>query len=191
MTMKYKIKQWLYKINIFRYIKNYFFCLRYPFMKARNVWTDKSCGYSFTKYDEIPEGWRKAFGKQLCKELKVALKKDGILKTFRFTQIKEKWGELCLYNNGVGKHSGKVISKYEILSLCYCINCGEPVRYSTNGWVEYICENCKSKFYTENQCHRLTKEDIPYSIQYKDDKQIKIDYFDTYGIDFIKLWDLE
>ena len=51
------------------YIKNFFFCLRYPFWKSRNVWTGKFCGYSSTSYDWIPEGWRKAFGKELSKDI--------------------------------------------------------------------------------------------------------------------------
>lgn len=35
--LRYKIKWWLHKINIYIYIKNYFFCLRYPFIRSRNV----------------------------------------------------------------------------------------------------------------------------------------------------------
>ena len=195
MTMKNRLRYKLEKINIFRYIKNYFFCLRYPFMRARNLWNDKPCGYGFTWYDFIPKGWRKAFGKKLVKELKVALKKEGRLKEFRFHQIKEKWGELCLYHNGTGKYSDYVITKYEILSLCYCINCGKPVRYRTCGWVEYICEDCKTKqsqngLYNNN-FYRLTKDDIPYSIKYENGVETNINYKDTYGIDFIKLWGLD
>ena len=191
-----KIKRKLHKINIFRYIKNYFFCLKYPFMKTRNVWTGKSCGYSFTCYDEIPYGWRKAFGKRLLKELKEALKKEGRLKEFMFTQIKEKYGELCLYNNGVGKYSGYVINKYEILSMCYCMYCGKPVRYITDGWVEFLCDDCVKKRENDKKhfnpnWHRLTVEDIPYSISYDGDTKTKIDYKERYGIDFKKLWNLD
>ena len=189
----HKIKWWLFKFNIFRFIRNYFRCKRYPFIRSRNVWTGKPCGYGHTWYDAIPYGWRKAFGKKFLKELKIALKKEGRLKEFRFHDIKEKWGELCIYHNGVGKYSEYVINKYEILSLGYCINCGRPVRYVTEGWVEYICEHCKNKsFYKDaKNCQRLTKDDIPYSIQYDKNGQTKIDYKEKYDIDFIKLWDLK
>ncbi len=193
--LNYKLRSLLYKINIFRYIKNYFFCLRYPFMKARNVWTGKSCGYSFTCYDGIPYGWRKAFGKRLLKELKEALKKEGRLKEFMFTEIKEKWGELCLYNNGVGKYSEYVIHKYEILSMAYCINCGKPVRYVTKGWVEFVCDDCRNndvkKGKSVENYHRLTLDDIPYSIKYDKNGETKIDYKERYGLDFKKLWNLD
>lgn len=88
-----KIKRFVKKLAIpFIWIKNYFLCLKYPFLKSRNVWTDKFLGYGDTLYEWIPDGWRKAFGKQLIKDLRKALKQDGILKDFRFHQIKEKYG---------------------------------------------------------------------------------------------------
>ena len=31
--------------NLFRYIKNFFFCLKYPFWRSRNVWTGELGGY--------------------------------------------------------------------------------------------------------------------------------------------------
>ena len=43
--------------GIFRWIKNFFFCLKYPFWKSTNVWTGDSLGYSYTWYDDIPEGY--------------------------------------------------------------------------------------------------------------------------------------
>ena len=75
--------------KIFRIIKNYFFCLRYPFYKVYN-YEGKNLGYELTWYDAIPIGWRKAFGKQFSKDLKKQLKKDNQLKEFRFSDIKEK-----------------------------------------------------------------------------------------------------
>ena len=96
----------------FKRIYNYFFVLKYPFWKSRNIWSDNSTGYNYTRYEDLEYGWQTAFGKQLSRDLKAALKKDKILKEFRFTEIKEKWGKLCLYNNGVGKYSDYVINKY-------------------------------------------------------------------------------
>ena len=75
-----------------KYIKNFFLCLKYPFLKVRNVWTGKFCGYNGTYLDWIPHGWKKAFGKQLCKDLRKALIKDKNLYKFRFSDIKEKYG---------------------------------------------------------------------------------------------------
>ena len=61
-------------------MKNYFLCQKYKFLKMYNVYTGKFCGYRSTWYDFIPSGWKKAFGKDLCKELKKALKKDKFYK---------------------------------------------------------------------------------------------------------------
>lgn len=138
-----KIKRFVKKLAIpFIWIKNYFLCLRYPFLKSRNVWTDKFLGYGDTLYEWIPEGWRKAFGKQLIRDLRKALKQDGILKDFRFHQIKEKYGTLRLYSNFVGPESKKVINKYEGMSQDYCICCGKPAEYETRGWIEFLCKDC-------------------------------------------------
>ena len=184
----------------FRWIRNYFFCLKYPFWRSRNVWTDKPSGYSYTRYEEIPDGWRKAFGKQLSKDLKKALIKDGYLKEFRFSQIKEKWGELCLYNFGTGKESGKVIEKYELMSRGYCFICGKPARYVTDGWVSYLCEDCfnreilsrideKNVEGVKKQC-RLSVKDMPKITIYEDGQGTKLDVYKEYGLDFYKLWDI-
>lgn len=177
-----------------RCIYNAFLFIKYPFLQPRNVWTGKKY-WDFNKLENIPAGWRKAFGKQLRNDLRKALIKDGILHDFYFTQIKEKWGKLCLYNNGTGPASEYVINHYQELSMCYCINCGKPARYVTDGWIEYLCEDCfdecsntEMENYQEYKLsRRLTREDITYWIRRdKDGVETKLDY----GVDFEKLWDL-
>ena len=171
-----------------------FYFMKYPFLQPRNVWTGKRY-WSWNKLDNIPQGWRKAFGKQLRNDLRKALIEDGILHTFYFTQIKEKWGKLCLYNNGTGTASDYVINHYQELSMCYCINCGKPARYVTSGYVEYVCEECFDECSNTNRddyeeyklsC-RLNKEHISHWVSIEDGKEIPLDY----GVDFIKLWGLE
>lgn len=103
-------------------------------------------GYDHTLYDHIPEGWRKAFGNQLSKELKKQLKKDNQLKTFRFSQIKEKYGTLRLYNFGCSEECMKLLNKYEKLSKEYCIECGKKAKYKTEGYVLYLCEECFEEY---------------------------------------------
>lgn len=142
------------KKELFTKIHNYFFCLRYPFYKARNVWTDKFCGYGFTWYDEIPEGWKKAFGKQLSKDLRKALVKSKQLKTFRFTQIKEKYGSLRLYCSGAADEVWKVLMNYEALSLKYCNRCGKPAEFETEGYIERLCESCYDKLMVKDDKYK-------------------------------------
>lgn len=156
---------------LFVRIKNYFLCKKYPFIRARNVWTGKPCGYGFTWYDEIPTGWRIAFGKQFLKELKQCLKKNHELKDFRFHQIKEKFGELCLYCGGATEETLALLHKYEMLSTKYCIYCGKPSEYETQGWIEYLCEDCFVK-YEINHPYRHFENDEEIE-KYKEERKIK------------------
>ena len=125
-----------------------------------------------------------------------------------FEQIKEKWGELCLYASAT-KEIRDVLDKYELLSSCYCINCGKPARYRTTGWVEYYCEDCfikdckpydyKTKTYGDisedklkelkKKC-RLTEKDIPKITIYDNGKDCEVDIKEKYNINFSELWDL-
>jgi len=168
--------------------------IKYPFLQPRNVWTGKRY-WDWNEFYHIPRGWKKAFGKQLRNDLRKALIKDGILKTFYFTQIKEKYGELCLYNNGTGEATEYVIRHYEELSKCYCINCGKPARYMTTGWIEYLCEDCFDEVSNKDRdnyeeyklSHRLTKDDISHWFRNENGVTTQLDY----GVDFEELWGLK
>lgn len=167
-SVSFKIKYFFsYTIwTPFRCMKNFFFCLKYPFWKSYNVWTGKFCGYNFTEYNTIPYGWRKAFGKQLSKELKHVIKeeKERIWQKTHtrakardllcWEQIKEKYGTLRLYAATTEKIH-KVLYKYEEMSKHYCINCGRPAEYETSGWIEYLCENC----FLDTIDHMVFKDD--------------------------------
>lgn len=139
--------------KLVKWIKNWFFCKKYPFWRARNTMTGKRLGYSFTWYDCIPEGWKKAFGEQLSEDIKKAGKesrkknkhhlkwKDMLV----WWQIKEKWGYLCLYASAT-EEIRDVLDTYEDLSSQYCINCGEKTSYVTDGYVEFLCDSCFNKY---------------------------------------------
>ncbi len=189
-------------MKIITWVKNFFFCLKYPFWTLRNVWDGKFIGYSSTWYDSIPEGWQKAFGKQLSQDIKKAgkatrkrLKKHvSWRKMLSFQQIKEKWGELCLYASA-SREIREVLDYYEYLSLGYCIYCGKPARYKTRGWVTYVCEECydrKSLIVDEalKKENRLNKQDIPKLTILKDSDWVDISLKDKYGIDLEDLWGL-
>ena len=132
-------------------IKNWFLCLRFPFLKPRNVWSgDKldDYNYEFTWLDDIPYGWKKAFGVKLCRDLKRFIKKsDYPLSEYRVMQTKEKFGRLCWYDNGLPKGGYDVLKKYEILSEHTCINCGthKNVYMIDDGWLSPWCKPCWEK----------------------------------------------
>jgi hypothetical protein len=97
-----------------------------------------------TELDAMPDGWRKVFGLDICKEIKAELKKHkGALKKYRITQIKEKFGGLEWYDNGCTEKIFREIKpKYRALSRTICIDCGKPAEYISKGWVSPYCSDC-------------------------------------------------
>lgn len=163
-------------------------CLRYPFVKVYNRWDGKFMGYSFTEDEAIPEGWRKAFGKELLKDIKKAGKLSrknahkhlSWKKMIQFQEIKEKWGLLCLYASATDEIM-KVLDKYEYLSQFYCINCGKPTKYVTKGYITYICQDCKENEFVD----KLSREKDLLTITRfnKNGDIIKVDIEKEYNID--------
>lgn len=113
-------------------------CKRYPFLIFRNVWSDKVAWirkpYDWTLVDEFPKGWWKAFGLQMCEELREECIKYNYLNRLRFTQIKEKYGSLRVYTNGIPMESkiDEIIDDYSALSRNICIKCSKPDVYTIN-----------------------------------------------------------
>ena len=83
-------------------------------------------------------------------ELKAILEKANYVDKFRFAQIKEKYGTLRLYHNGIPESIYDEIeaweSKYEDLSEQVCINCGKSAKYMTPGWISFFCEDCIKEY---------------------------------------------
>lgn len=98
---------------------------------------------TLNELDAMPIGWRKAFGIQICKDIKAQLKKDHYLYKYRIMQIKEKWGELCWYDAGGSRKLHDIIQKYKALSYETCIECGKPATKMSGGW---ICPYCDEHF---------------------------------------------
>ena len=138
-------------------------CDRYPFLIPWNVWTGKRItdakeggyylhspkvipeyDYEYTLLDDMPDGWREAFGIRMCEEIRDALIEDGDLDRYRVVQIKEKYGMLCWYDNGVkvGSRVHNIIRKYESISAGTCIVCGQPATRITLGWISPFCDDC-------------------------------------------------
>ena len=120
-------------------------CEDYPFLLPHNRWTDEipeDFDYSYTELDAMPDGWRKAFGLQMCNELKEALEKIDKINEFRIAQIKEKFGELRFYTNWINDDINKIIVKYEAISRRTCICCGKPATQITTGWISPFCDDC-------------------------------------------------
>ena len=131
-------------------MKNKQLCKRYPFLIVRNWKTDEPIkGYEFTYFEDIPDGWRKAFGKQMCEEIRKVLIKGNYLYDYRIAQIKEKFGALRWYDEGapnsIYREIQDIIYKYEEISAHTCISCGKPATKMSLGWISPFCDNCAGK----------------------------------------------
>lgn len=99
--------------------------------------------YTYTELDDMPFGWRLAFGEQMCKEIYDELEKNNCVDTYRIVQIKEKFGALRWYDNGgTDKIEREIIPKYEDISERTCIACGAPATKISTGWIMPFCDRC-------------------------------------------------
>lgn len=111
----------------------------------------------YTELDNMPTGWRKAFGVQMCKEIKEALLRAGgrkMLHKYRILDIKEKYGELRWDDNFSVPEVEKIIYKYEYISQRTCITCGRPATGYTpiEYWKSPYCDEHRprtSKYFIE------------------------------------------
>lgn len=122
----------------------------HPYLLPRNVWTGKvvkGYDYTWTDYDCISKGWKIGFGKFLLEDLRKACLNTNFLNKLRFSEIKEKYGTLRLYNFGAPQEVHDVIQKYEFISQYICYFCGSPEATIVNdyGWYLPICKHCWEK----------------------------------------------
>ena len=175
-------------------------CKRYPFLIPRNVWTDEITWerwrdekkYGWTLAKEFPTGWWKAFGLMMCEELREDLIKYDYLDKFRFEEIKEKFGQLRIYYNGIPIESdvNNIIDKYSILSENICIKCGRPdvPMINITGWISPYCYHCFNKI--NKRIMDFGYEKLDYEKCICDKKEIKMpDSFTWRHFSKDKSWD--
>ena len=115
------------------------------------------CIPTYTELDAMDTGWRKAFGIQMCKEIKQALLDAGgrkLLHSYRILHIKEKNGSICYDDFGAPHEVHKIIAKYEYISARTCIVCGKTADGLSRGWICPYCKKCAGdkeldEYYTE------------------------------------------
>lgn len=123
----------------------------YPYLQPRRMSDGKvspDYDYQFIVGEhDLPEGWFELF-LQACEDIREPLVKAGDLDTFRFLQVKEKYGQMRLYHSGASEEVNDILDKYEFLSEQICSECGQPAVAMTRGW---ICPYCGEhiKKYTE------------------------------------------
>lgn len=137
-------------------LKNYILIKKYPFLECKNIWTGKKIKhhYDYTWLNDIPIGWRKAFGEDLCKDIKnlfIFTNNKSFLYQYKIVQIKEKYGFLHWYDNGVplsiNDKMQDILKRYEEISKHTCLICGNfgEIDY-TQYWLSPVCKKHKQLF---------------------------------------------
>lgn len=111
-------------------------------MKTREEWLE-----------ELPVGWRIAFGNQLADDVIALAKKYNFENEYEVLQIKEKFGRLRWYegflpNEMFAEHSN-LIKKYEEMSCCTCVICGRAAEVPQSMFGQPICDECRDNLKTK------------------------------------------
>ena len=137
------------------------FIEKYPWLKSYSLFEDGTWG-EYDIMDDMPEGWRIAFGDLLCEELDSVLRDSGLVEDFSVYQIKEKFGKLCMYVSHYTQEINDILDKYSAISKNVCIMCGRPdvstMRSET--WIAPYCEDC---FYDRPFSYLDIYEDMKYA----------------------------
>lgn len=158
-------------------LKNKKLAEKYPFLAPRNVWTDEIDGdydYGYLLLTDYT-GWWKRFGIPLCEDLKNILIRNNCLDKFRFSQVKEKYGSLRLYDFGAPQEWHTHLFAWEYISAHTCMKCGAfPISMKDDGWIIPYCDNCWAKIHPHDDINR--KDDTVIL-----EKELKITQFSTDG----------
>ena len=105
-------------------------------MKTREEWLE-----------QLPIGWRIAFGNQLADDVIALAKKYNFENEYVVLQIKEKFGGLRWYEGYLPQemyeeHSD-LIQKYEEMSYYTCVICGRAAIPPQSMFDQPMCDECR------------------------------------------------
>ena len=117
---------------------------RYPFLLPQHSLSGThSTDFEFSVLDEMPAGWRAAFGEDICKEIMEELVRNNCVDSYQIVQIKEKYGELRWYSQGgTERIHREIVPKYEKISRRICIQCGQSAILVSKSRIAPWCNAC-------------------------------------------------
>ena len=102
---------------------------------------DPDFEYSYTMLDFVPKGWEALF-MNMCEDIRMAIEATTEFHTFRFIDIKEKYGMLRMAATGGNEKTDSLIDRCEKASKGVCVNCGKPATRISKGWICPYCDDC-------------------------------------------------
>ena len=123
---------------------------KYPWARLRALWS-MEIDEERDAMDDMPEGWKIAFGDLMFEELDEAIFRENLQDDFVVEQVKEKFGGLRFYVNVANESIWDIIDKYEAISEHVCIECGKPdVPMLNTAWISPMCPECFKKAYPKS-----------------------------------------
>lgn len=104
-----------------------------------------SSKYYFVEFGtlvEVPEGWLDLVD-TMCEEIRDVINPDSL--DYEIIQIKEKYGQLRVYDFGGNEETEKIIDKYEKKSFGVCCRCGKPATKISRGYICPWCDSCAAE----------------------------------------------
>lgn len=132
--------------------KNYELCMKYPILIPLNARDDDNYMYDYTSLDQMPNGWRIAFGEDWARDIQEVLNKrltESERDQVYIMDMKEKHGFLDVDINFYSAEMYAVLEKYKELSKRTCIGCGKPATKISWGWICPWCDICSTKIRAE------------------------------------------
>lgn len=128
--------------------KNYELCMKYPILIPLRARDDVNYMYDYTSLDQMPSGWRIAFGEDWARDVQEILnnklteeERDEVC----ILDMKEKYGFLDVDINFYSAEMDAVLEKYKKLSKFTCIGCGKPATKISWTWICPWCDDCSTK----------------------------------------------
>ena len=120
-------------------------CFRYFFLIPTDWYGNeiKDYDYESTWFDDVEPGWRKIF-LEMCEKIQNVLdySYNEVDDKFKFVQIKEKFGELRMYADGMNDEIYNIIEDCSKKSRLICCECGAPAKWQTTDWIRPYCDSC-------------------------------------------------
>ena len=112
---------------------------KYPWLVGPSLWLGER---PYNHYNDIPEGWRIAFGERWCKDIQAEYEKMSKeeQEDFFVVQLKEKFGSFRQYFSTGNDAIFEITRKYEELSERTCIHCGAPATRISRDWISPWCD---------------------------------------------------
>lgn len=139
--MSNEYKDWAADVQL----EEKYYARLYPFLHKRQFDGSLDTNTQFPLMNiEIPDGWWDLF-RQLCDDLKPILEQEGLLDSFYFVQVKEKFNRLICYYSTYNAAVDALLHKYQAMSRYVCTKCGKPAIYESMGYMASYCGDCWNK----------------------------------------------